>query len=54
MNDAWKRILKKWIESHDAINTLNINAIMDEDLTLSYKSKLLEDIIDTFKEEVEE
>lgn len=53
MNDVWKRIFKKYIECYEAIDTLNANGIMVDD-ALNYKTKLLDEIIETFRSEVKE
>ena len=54
MNDAWKRISKKYIDCHEAIKTLYDNGIIDDDMLEQHERKLLNDIIETFRSEVEE
>lgn len=56
MNEVWKRIFEDYIESHKAIETLKINCILDEndEEYLKLKMRLLDEIIETFKSEVED
>lgn len=55
MNEVWYTMLKNWIESYEAIKTLNRNGIIDEEKSNELKITLLEeDIIETFKSEVED
>ena len=54
MNDAWKRISKKYIDCYEAIKTLNKNGIMVDEEAEVFKRTLLDDIIETFRSEVEE
>lgn len=54
MPEVWRDIFKKYITSYEAIKTLNKNDIMDRDDVVLYEGKLLDDIIETFKSEVEE
>lgn len=53
MNEAWMRITKAYIESYEAIQTLKRNNVIDEEFCEELKVGLLENIIDTFKSEVE-
>lgn len=54
MNEVWQRIFKDYIESYNAIETLKKNEILNEDDYQELKICLLEDIIITFKSEVED
>lgn len=54
MNDAWKHIFETYIECYEAIDTLNANGIMVGEEALNYKTKLLNEIIETFRSEVKE
>ena len=56
MNEVWRNIFKTYIESYNAIETLRKNYILDEDNEDDVKLKmcLLDEIIETFKSEVED
>ena len=56
MNKVWEQIFKSWIDSYEAIRTLTINGIIDGDDNGDYefKIKLLDEIIETCRTEVEE
>ena len=56
MNEVWRNIFKTYIESYNAIETLRKNCILDEDNEDDVKLKmcLLDEIIETFKSEVED
>ena len=55
MNEKiWHKIMKDYIKSYEAINTLYIDRIIEEDIRVSLNEKLLKDIIVTFESEVEE
>ena len=54
MNEAWKRISKKYIDCYEAINLLIANEIIDDDDAMQCHSNLLKDIIEDFRSEVEE
>ena len=49
----WHRIFKKYIDSYEAIKTLKINNVIDEDLFQEMQVQLLEDVVVTLKSEVE-
>ena len=49
----WHRIFKKYIDSFEAIKTLKINNLIDEDLCQEMQAQLLDDIVVTLKSEVE-
>ena len=53
MNEVWQRIFKDYIESYKAIETLKRNCILEEDYT-KLKMHLLDEIIETFKSEIED
>lgn len=52
MNEAWKRIFKKYIGDFHAIDKLQSDGIIDYDITMELKNKLLVDIIVTMESEV--
>ena len=52
MNEVWKRIFKKYIVDFHAIDKLNSDGIIDHDMTMELKNKLLVDIIVTMESEV--
>ena len=54
MNEAWKRISKKYIECYEAINTLERADIFDEEEAMIHKGNLLKKIVEDFRSEVEE
>ena len=53
MNEVWKDIFKKYIKSYEAIKTLRKNDVIEDDLEVSLNMTLLDDIIVTFRREVE-
>lgn len=53
MNEAWKRIIKKYIDCYEAIKTLKKNGIMVDEEAEVFKRTLLDDIIETLRSEVE-
>lgn len=53
MNDVWKRIFKDWVETYAAIDKLQCSLIEDEEAT-EMRTKLLDCIIETLKQEVTE
>lgn len=53
MNEVWKRIFKDYIECYNGINKLD-GCVIDGDEADKLKVKLLENIIETFKSEVED
>lgn len=53
MNEVWMRIFKDWVETYEAINKIERSLIEEED-ACKLKYKLLGDIIETLKTEVEE
>lgn len=54
MNEAWKRIFKKYIAGYDAIETLAHIGILDEEEKADREHALLLNIIDTMKSEMED
>lgn len=55
MNGVWKRIFEGYIESYNAIETLKTNILDgDDEDYLRLKMRLLDEIIETFKSEVED
>ena len=53
MNEVWMRIFNAWVDTYHAIDQLQCNLIEDEQ-ACELRCKLLDDIIETFKSEVEE
>lgn len=51
---VWMRIFTDYIKSYEAINTIYKNGYVDEDELALMRHKLLTDIIETFRSEVEE
>lgn len=54
MNDAWKRIFKEYVACYESIQILESNSIAVDDDAATLRYKLLEDIIETMKTEIEE
>ena len=54
MNDAWKRIFKDWISCYNSIEQLSSGGIIDEEETDKLQIKLLDEMIETMRSEVEE
>lgn len=52
MNESWRDIFKKYIECHEAIDTLRNNCVIDDISQQEIRNNLLDDIIETFKSEV--
>ena len=52
MNEVWKKIFKKYIGDFHAICKLHSDGIIDDDLAMNVKNKLLVDIIVTMESEV--
>lgn len=52
MNEAWKNFSKKCIESYDALQTLKANGMMDEEEKAKNEHRLLVDILNLMKTEV--
>jgi len=54
MNEkVWHEIFKKHIECYEATQTLKMHLVIDDDLQQEIKVDLLDEIIATFKGEVE-
>ena len=53
MNEAWLSIAKEYIKSYEAIKILMKNRVIEDDLQVSLNMILLNDIIETFRSEVE-
>lgn len=54
MTEVWKNIFKENIRCYEALRTLREYEIMDEEEITMYELKLLDEIIETMKSEVEE
>lgn len=54
MNEVWKRIFTEYIESYNAIDTLERNGIIDEEDTDKLRLKLLDEIIETMRSEIDD
>lgn len=52
MSEVWKKIFKKYIGDFHAIDKLQSDNIIDHDMTMVLKNKLLVDIICTMESEV--
>ena len=52
MNDLWKRIFKNYIADFHAIDRLHSDGIIDCDMAMDIKNKLLVDIIVTMESEL--
>lgn len=54
MNEVWKRIFEQWIQAYESIKTLEKIGIMDDfEEVMTYRHKLLQEIIVTVKDELE-
>lgn len=53
MNEVWKRIFKEYVDSYEAIQTLERNSIFDEEEKAVHEHNLLFGIIETMKQETE-
>lgn len=51
--EVWNKIFKKYVDCYEAVNTLKRHYVLDDDFYQEIRSDLLEDIIETFKSEVE-
>lgn len=54
MNEAWKNFSKKCIESYDALQTLKANGMIDEEEKAKNEHRLLVDILNLMKTEVDD
>lgn len=54
MSDVWKEMFKYWIECYEALRTLRINDVLDDEDWDGATNRMLYEIIETFKSEVEE
>lgn len=54
MNEAWKNFSKKCIESHDALQTLEANGMMDEEEKALKEHYLLVEILSIMKTEIDD
>ena len=52
MSEVWKKIFNKYIGDFHAIDKLSSDGIIDYDMTMELKNKLLVDIIVTMESEV--
>ena len=54
MNEqVWNKTFRKYIECYEAVQTLKKHLVIDDDFYQEIRSNLLDDIIVTFKSEVE-
>ena len=53
MSDVWKRIFKDWISCYNSIEQLSSSGIIDEEEDDKLQIKLLDEIIETIRSEVE-
>lgn len=54
MREVWKSIFEKYIKCYEAIETLHMNGILDEEEKAVHEHNLLFNIVETMKTEVEE
>lgn len=54
MSDVWKRIFKDWISCYNSIEQLCSSGIIDEEEESRLQIKLLDELIETMRSEVEE
>ena len=54
MNEVWKAIMTNYIKDYEAICTLHDDAIIDNEGAAKLQKRLLDEIIVTFKSEVQE
>ena len=54
MNEVWKRIFGEYVASHKAIDTLELNDIVEDGEANTMRLKLLDEIIETMKSEIGE
>lgn len=54
MNDVWNRIFKDWIGCYNSIKQLGSNGIITEEESTELQIRLLGELIDTVRSEVEE
>lgn len=54
MSDVWKRMFKEWISCYNSIEQLSSSGIIDDEEELKLQIKLLDEIIETMRSEVEE
>lgn len=52
MDDVWKRLFKKYIADFHAIDRLHSDGIIDYDMAMDIKNKLLVDIIVSMESEL--
>ena len=52
MTEVWKKIFKKYIADFHAISKLHSDGIVDDELAMNIKHKLLVDIIVTMESEI--
>lgn len=53
MNEVWMRIFNGWLETYIAIDTLQ-NSLIEDEEACELRCKLLDDIMETFRSEVED
>lgn len=53
MNEVWKTIFKSWVKDYDSIDYLD-NNLIEEEQTQELRTKLLIEIIETIRTEVED
>ena len=51
MSEVWKKIFKDWIETYEAIDTIQC-CLIEDDYASELRCKLLDDIIETLRSEV--
>lgn len=54
MNEKlWREIFKKYIDCYEATQTLKKHLVIDDDFYQEIRGDLLDEIVETFKSEVE-
>ncbi len=54
MSDTLQYLIKDWLDSYEAIETLSVNNVVDNDDYDRLRNNLFENIIDACKKEVNE
>lgn len=54
MSDVWKNIFKDWISCYNSIEQLGTSGIVDDEEYDRLQIKLLDEIIETMRSEVED
>ena len=52
--EVWYKIFSEWVKSYESINYLSNKDVLNEDEYIIAKHRLLKDIIETMKGEIED